>query len=556
MATATKPRKRATKKQPAKAQSVQIAIIEQRELSPNEIDPNPWQPRMDFDAAEIAELASEIQTHGQLQAVLVRRIGTEEYELLAGERRLRAAREAGLPIRADICECTDTDARRIALGENFWRKDLSAIEEACAYRTMIDNGDAAGPTELGELLGINQSTISNRLRLLELPKWWQQKIISREITERHGRAVLPYLGFDSIVAALQEAMEQDLLAAEAPAVSVWEKEIIPEVLRENARSMVGPMRNGMVYDSQRGNVTIFKPDERQASQLGIVEVDGEPLAMNTELWDELQEEHLAECATEPEEEAAETDEEEEPAEAEVAEDADETPAERDDDRADDVGRHGKEATGKDFASRLWAWVVMFYRLAIARYLQHEASEADLLKVAMIALWRWDFGYCDKTAIAAACAKASGVKQTKELLGLILGLNDIDAPKALGDVLSNAFWTDGTGPALDVPAEDLVPIAQSLGIELENAWAAGDAPSPQGYWDLHTKEQLLAIAKELKVPDVFAGLAEAQKVSHADLAKMSKANLVGTLMSLMPTADGMEAGLFMPKEIAKAKQAKK
>ena len=110
--------------------------------------------------------------------------------------------------------------------------------------------------------------------------------------------------------------------------------------------------------------------------------------------------------------------------------------------------------------------------------------------------------------------------------------------------------------MGVDSEEVQAIADMLDIDLVEAWQAGDVPSPQGYFDLHTKEQLLAIAKEVKVSEVLLGLEEAQQVTQADLAKMSKSNLVATLMSAMPTRESVEAGIAMPKEIARAKQPRK
>jgi hypothetical protein len=231
------------------------------------------------------------------------------------------------------------------------------------------------------------------------------------------------------------------------------------------------------------------------------------------------------------------------------------------DRPADEG--DEESNGKDFPSRLWAWKCMFLRHAIANYLRHQASESDLLKIALIVLWRQEFGAVKEGVIATACAKAAGMRPKKDTLGVILALDDIEAPKATGAVLADAFWTDDVGPSLDIPVEDLLPIAVSIGVDLDAAWAAGDVPSPQGYWDLHTKEQLLAIAKEVELLAVLSleaiqslPFGKPDGFNFADLEKMRKSDLVATLMRAMTDPNGKETGILMPKEITKAKPPKK
>ena len=160
------------------------------ELSLDAIVANPQQPRRTFDEAGIAELATSIAELGILQPLLVRDVGGGTYELIAGERRLRAAHAAGLTTVPAIA--VDTDERgslERAIVENIHRADLNPIEEAAAYRQLIAE---AGLTqeELGDRLGKNRVTITNALRLLDLPTSLQRLLIEGKLTAGHGRALL------------------------------------------------------------------------------------------------------------------------------------------------------------------------------------------------------------------------------------------------------------------------------------------------------------------------------------------------------------------------------
>ncbi|WP_048601627.1 nucleoid occlusion protein [Rubeoparvulum massiliense] len=161
------------------------------ELPVDRIVPNPYQPRTVFDDEKLNELCQTIKTHGIIQPIVVRTIGTDSYELIAGERRLRATKKLGFPtIPAIIRQYNDTQTASIALIENLQREGLTAIEEALAYQKLLQ---IHGLTQesLAQRLGKGQATIANKLRLLRLPETIQEAILERKITERHARALLP-----------------------------------------------------------------------------------------------------------------------------------------------------------------------------------------------------------------------------------------------------------------------------------------------------------------------------------------------------------------------------
>ena len=154
------------------------------------IHPNPRQPRRRFDAEATSALADSIKAQGIVQPVLVRPRAAGGFELIAGERRWRAAREAGVPtVPALVREADDRDSLLLGLVENVAREELSAVEEARAYALLMDEfGLSLG--ELGERVGKAKPTVSNRLRLLELPDDLLGLVERGELTEGHARAVL------------------------------------------------------------------------------------------------------------------------------------------------------------------------------------------------------------------------------------------------------------------------------------------------------------------------------------------------------------------------------
>jgi ParB family transcriptional regulator, chromosome partitioning protein len=165
------------------------------------IDANPFQPRRTFSADKLKELTESIRSSGVVQPVLLRRAG-ERFQLIAGERRLRASREAGLTsIPAVVREIGDRDALELALTENLLREDLNQIEAAQGY-ALLQQKHGLSHEEIAETLGLDRSTITNTLRLLRLPPEVQQMIAEATISAGHARALL---GLESAAAQLEVA---------------------------------------------------------------------------------------------------------------------------------------------------------------------------------------------------------------------------------------------------------------------------------------------------------------------------------------------------------------
>jgi ParB family chromosome partitioning protein len=201
---------------------------------------NPHQPRSRFDEAETAELAASIALHGVLQPIVVRASADGGYELIAGERRLRAARVAGLThIPAVIRESAAGEQLELALVENLQRQDLNAIEEAAAYRELIDRF-ALSHEEVARRLGRSRVAISNALRLLDLTIETREAIADGRITEGHGRALAALTVPELQRAALLVVIERHL--------SVRQTEELVRRKRDSAPSRRGSSIGGDLAD--------------------------------------------------------------------------------------------------------------------------------------------------------------------------------------------------------------------------------------------------------------------------------------------------------------------
>ncbi len=174
-----------------------------------DIRPNPYQPRASMDDDELSELKHSIVTHGVLQPLLVRTIESG-YELIAGERRLRAATAAGLKeVPVVVKAASEEDMQTLALVENIQRVDLNAIEKAVALRTMMSNlGITQG--NVAKRVGKARSTIANLLRLLDLPTPVLDLVRSDELSEGHARALLRVNGDANRIAAADRAVREGL----------------------------------------------------------------------------------------------------------------------------------------------------------------------------------------------------------------------------------------------------------------------------------------------------------------------------------------------------------
>jgi ParB family chromosome partitioning protein len=210
---------------------------EVKQIPVDTIQPSPYQPRAIFDDERIDELCQTIRIHGVIQPVVVRRI-KNGYELIAGERRWRAVKKLGMgTIPAIVREMSDAQAASASLIENLQREGLTAIEEAMAYQKLIE---LHGLTQesLAQRLGKGQSTIANKLRLLQLPEQVKDALLKRKVTERHARALLALRDEGMQVRLLQEIIEKEwnVKQTEERVKKLLEKENPPKKPRKRAVS--------------------------------------------------------------------------------------------------------------------------------------------------------------------------------------------------------------------------------------------------------------------------------------------------------------------------------
>jgi ParB family chromosome partitioning protein len=186
-------------------------------LAVDQIDANPYQPRREFDAAELAGLADSLRQHGMLQPIIVRPID-ERYQLVAGERRLRAAIEAHLhEIPARVLDLDDQKVSELAMVENLQREDLSALDKAAAFQKYLARYGCT-QEDLAGRLGIDRSTIANLIRLLDLPGEVQEALRAKRITPGHARALLSLGNEDSMITTCRKVITEGLSVRQTEAL--------------------------------------------------------------------------------------------------------------------------------------------------------------------------------------------------------------------------------------------------------------------------------------------------------------------------------------------------
>lgn len=181
-----------------------------RQIPLDRIVANPHQPRARFDGHDQDVLAASISTHGVLQPVIVRGLANGDYQLIAGERRVRAARQAGLTqVPAVIRDPSEEQMIELALIENLQRTDLNPIEQAMGFRVLIERFGLAHDAVAGRI-GRSRASVSNALRLLDLAPETQEALLEGQISEGHARALAGLTVSELQVAALQIVLERHL----------------------------------------------------------------------------------------------------------------------------------------------------------------------------------------------------------------------------------------------------------------------------------------------------------------------------------------------------------
>jgi ParB family chromosome partitioning protein len=207
-------------------------------IDPRAIVPNPRQPRTHFDADDLAELVHSVREFGVLQPVVVRATGEGTYELIMGERRTRAAREAGLEsIPAVVRDTADEHLLRDALLENLHRSELNPLEEASAYQQLLEDFGIT-QEELASRIGRSRPQISNTIRLLKLPVPVQQRVAAGVLSAGHARALLSLDDPEAMQRLADKIVNEDLSVRAAEALAKG----TPDDRRRAARPQAGARR--------------------------------------------------------------------------------------------------------------------------------------------------------------------------------------------------------------------------------------------------------------------------------------------------------------------------
>ncbi len=254
------------------------ADVAPRELPIDQVLPNPNQPRKAFDENELEELADSIRRNGILQPLVVRK-QNDDYQIVAGERRYKAAQRANLmSVPVVVREVSDQEVLLLAMIENLQRTDLNPLEEARGYRDLIDKNGLT-QDELGKVLSKSRSTIANTLRLLELPDEVQDMVYNGQLTAGHARAILSVKGEQNRVALARKIVADGLSVRQTeilgPLFSVKNEEsstrrqAAPQSYKQAARQLRNKLATKVSVRSVRGRnkIEIEFGDEDELSSL-------------------------------------------------------------------------------------------------------------------------------------------------------------------------------------------------------------------------------------------------------------------------------------------------
>ncbi len=236
-----------------------------QEIPIDNIRPNPYQPRKEFPKQGLEELSQSIREYGLLQPITVRKLGSDGYELVAGERRLRASKMIGMEyISAIVINTYEKDSAILAMIENLQRENLHYLDEAKGYASLIqDHGFTQ--EEIAKKIGKNQSTIANKIRLLRLSDNIKKMILENNLTERHARALLKLPDDELKIKVIKQIIRKKHTVKETEL-------IISRILKKlqfNQQTIMGPIRINRNYKDIRIFVNTIKQAVNMIKEYGL-----------------------------------------------------------------------------------------------------------------------------------------------------------------------------------------------------------------------------------------------------------------------------------------------
>ncbi len=265
------------KAEPSAASSAAVAAVNTIAAIPLEqIETNPYQPRDTFEEQALQELADSIKIQGIIQPLTVRRLSANSYQLISGERRLRASKIAGLKeVPAYIRTANDQEMIEMALIENIQRENLNAMEVAISFQRMIDECNL-NQEELGTRVGKNRSTVTNYLRLLKLPPIIQAAIRDQQISMGHARAMINIENVDQQLYVFKEILTKDLSVRKVEdlvrSFASGKKDAMPSANKSTEKTLRNNFEYQRIQDdlsSKFGNKVLIKADEKGKGSINI-----------------------------------------------------------------------------------------------------------------------------------------------------------------------------------------------------------------------------------------------------------------------------------------------
>ena len=243
------------------------------EIFVDQIEANPFQPRSSFDEDALQELANSIQEKGIIQPITVRKIKAEKYQIVAGERRWRASKLVGLKkIPAVIRNFDDQEMLEIALIENIQREDLNPVEEAAAYKEMLNNFEIT-QAELAKQVGKSRSNVSNMIRLLKLTEKVKNHLQQGTITIGHARALLSLEKEETQVAACENIIIQDLTVRETEKYVEKLKNPLKDKKKKKEKAELDQAWQQAAAELEKNLGTKVNIKQRQKNNLLTIELD-------------------------------------------------------------------------------------------------------------------------------------------------------------------------------------------------------------------------------------------------------------------------------------------
>lgn len=494
----------------AAAESVRVArvhingnllVAEECNVPVVAVDPSPWQVRRGESEESLQGLVDSLKSFGLRQAICVRPMPNNRFELLAGHRRLEAARLAGWhTIRASIQDCTEDEAREVVLLENLQRKDLSAIEEAEGFKQILDGPKGPTQQQLADRLGVSQAHIANRLRLLRLPQPFQAAIISGEITASQGRDLVAVADLPAVTRLILEEQKRPHYKGQTLG-KVLDTVDLLEFIRDGTRALEGSnwslklcrlLPHFTPTPEQRAELDIRKFPEYSGSKTMVER------ACNAELWDRLQAEHEEQLIAK-----AKKREDKKGGKAKAGDGETPKPLTAEEHKALAAEeRRRKEKTRQQLVERRKKLVLDRLRHLIAQKLLFgQVSDEKLLELTLMAArrgWADDRYGSEHVSKALAKEKDDTIRQRAKI------------------VLAECFWKSGENcPSTPVPDYGgyIQKVAALLEINIEVAWWQDHlGPLTEAWWNAHVKEDLLNMGGSIAVD-----------------AHMTKIEVVGILM---------------------------